>query len=278
MTAQQAGGWHAGDVALQEFCDGTVGPVMGASVETHLMQCAPCRSRLTAITPREPLDQVWLAIRETIEPDPPSVVERLLGRVGLSGESVRLLAAVPALRGAWLLGMSAALLFSAVAAVFGGTLGLSLFVLVAPLAPVLGVAAAYGGDADPSHAIVTITPYSAGRLLCLRTAAVLVSTVPAAALAGLVLPGPTWLALAWLGPAAAGIAIALLAAPFVGMTVASSTIAVGWSFAVVAATRLHEPLVLVDPAMQAVCYSLTAVGTAVLLLRVRTLDLPGRQS
>jgi hypothetical protein len=61
------------------------------------------------------------------------------------------------------------------------------------------------------------------------------------------------------------------------MTVASGTITVGWSFAVAAATRLREPLLLVDPAMQAVCYSLTAVGIAVLILRVRTLDLPGRQ-
>ena len=262
---------------MQEFSDGTVGPVMGASVETHLMGCAECRARLTAITPAEPLDEVWLAIRETIEPDAPSVIERILGRVGLSAESSRLLAAVPALRGSWVLGMSAALLFSAIAAIFGGTLGLGLFVLVAPLAPVVGVAAAYGGDADPSHAIVTTTPYSAGRLLCLRTAAVLVSTVPAAVLAGLVLPGPAWLALAWLGPAAAGIAMALLAAPFVGMTVASGAIAIGWTVAVVGATRLREPLILVEPAMQAVFYSLTAAGIAVLLFRVRTLDLPGRQ-
>jgi hypothetical protein len=277
MTAQQAGGWHAGDAALSEFSDGTVGPVMGASVERHLMQCARCRMRLTAITPAEPLREVWLAIRERIEPDEASVIERLLRRLGLSHESGRLLAAVPALRGAWVLGMSAALLFSGVAAVFGGDLGLSLFVLVAPLAPVAGVAAAYGGDADPAHEIVTTAPYSAGRLLCLRTAGVLVSAVPAAVLAGLVLPGPPWLALAWLGPAAAGIAIALLAAPYAGMTVASGAIAICWTLAVGGAVRHREPLILLEPAMQAVFYSLTAAGIAVLLIRVRTLDLPGRQ-
>lgn len=276
MTAQ-AGRWHAGDAALQEFSDGTVGPVMGASVESHLMQCAACRSRLTAITPPEPLDEVWLAIRERVEPEEAGVIERLLGRLGLSHESSRLLAAVPALRGAWVLGMSAALLFSGIAAAFGGNLGLSLFVLVAPLAPVAGVAAAYGGDADPSHDIVMTAPYSAGRLLCLRTAGVLASTIPAAALAGLVLPGPTWLALAWLGPAAAGISIALLAAPYTGMTVASGAIAIGWTVAVAGATRLREPLILVEPAMQAAFYTLTAAGIAVLLFRVRTLHLPGRQ-
>ena len=277
MTAQHAGGWHAGDAALQEFCDGTVGPVMGASVETHLMQCALCRSRLTAITPAEPLHEAWLAIRERIEPDEASVIERLIRRLGLSHETGRLLAAVPALRGAWVLGMSAALLFSGIAALFGGDLGLSLFVLVAPLAPVAGVAAAYGGEADPTHEIVITAPYSAGRLLCLRTAGVLVSTVPAAVLAGLVLPGPPWLALAWLGPAAAGIALALLAAPYTGMTVASGVIAVGWTLAVGGATRLREPLILLEPAMQVAFYSLTAAGIAVLLFRLRTIDLPGRQ-
>jgi hypothetical protein len=278
MTIKRSGEWHAGDAALEEFSDGTIGPVMGASVETHLMQCAECRARLTAITPPGPLDEVWLAIRETIEPDAPSLIERLLVRGSLSAESGRLLAAVPALRGSWVLGMSAALLFSTVAASFGGSLGLGLFVLVAPLAPVVGVAAAYGGDADPSHAIVTTTPYSAGRLLCLRTAAVLVSTVPAAVLAGLVLPGPSWLAVAWLGPAAAGIAMALLATPYVGISAASGTIAAGWAVAVATATRLREPLVLLEPVMQIVCYALTAAGIAVLLVRLRTLDLPRRQS
>jgi len=277
MTAQQAGGWHAGDAALREFSDGSVGLVMGASVERHLMQCAGCRARLTSITPAEPLHEVWLAIRERVEPDEAGIVERLLRRLGVSQEAGRLLAAVPALRGAWVLGMSAALLFSGIAAVFGGDLGLSLFVLVAPLAPVAGVAAAYGGDGDPSHEIVSTAPYSAGRLLCLRTAGVLVSTVPAAMLAGLVLPGPPWLAVAWLGPAAAGIALALLAAPYTGMTVASGAIALGWTLAVGGATRLREPLILLEPAMQAVFYALTAAGIAVLLIRVRTLDLPGRQ-
>ena len=245
MTAQHAGGWHAGDAALQEFCDGTVGPVMGASVETHLMQCALCRSRLTAITPREPLDEVWLAIRERIEPDAPSVIER-------SYPAARPVRSSPpvcwppsrhcAVRGCS--GMSAALLFSAVAAALRRGPGPDAcscssrrWLPVArcccrlrrrrrPLAR------------DRHHHALLRRP----ACCCLRTAGVLVSTVPAAVLAGLVLPGPTWLALAWLGPAAAGIAIALLAAPYVGMTVASGTIAVGWSFAVVAATRLREPL------------------------------------
>ena len=277
MTAQRSAGWHASEAALQEFSDATVGPVMGASIETHLMHCADCRARLTSITPREPLDSAWTAIRQSIEPDTAGVIERLLRRIGLSAESGRLLAAVPALRGAWVLGMSAALLFSGIAAVFGGTLGLSVFVLVAPLAPVAGVAAAYGGDADPSVEIVTTTPYSTGRLLCLRTAGVLVSTIPAAVLVGLVLPGPTWLSLTWLGPAAAGVALALLAAPYVGMSVASGTLAVGWTITVAVATRLHEPLALLDPDMQVAFYALAAVGIAVLLVRVRTFDLPGRQ-
>lgn len=277
MTAQSTGDWHADDTALQEFYDGTVGPVMGASVETHVMRCSGCRARLSAITASQPLDDVWLAIRERIEPGAPGLMERLLQRIGISPETSRLLAAVPALRGGWVLGISVALLFSGIAAVYAGTLGLTLFVLVAPLAPVAGVALAYGRDGDPSYEIVMSTPYSSGRLLCLRTAGVLVSTVPAAVLAGLVLPGPSWLALAWLSPAAAGVALALIAAPFVGMSVASGTISVCWVVAASAAARMREPLALVAPVMQGAFLLLTVAAVAALLLQRDTFDLPGRQ-
>ena len=61
------------------------------------------------------------------------------------------------------------------------------------------------------------------------------------------------------------------------MSVASGTLAVGWTITVAVTTRLHEPLVLLDPDMQVAFYALAAVGIAVLLVRVRTFDLPGRQ-
>ena len=146
----------------------------------------------------------------------------MLRWLGVSAESARLLVAVPAFRGAWLLGLFTVTLFARLAALFAGEYGLTLFLIVAPLAPVAGVAASFGGDADPCHELVTVTPYSAARMLMLRTAGVLATSLPVTLLAGLALPGPAWLGVAWLTPAAAGVALTLLLSPLLGSTVPSA--------------------------------------------------------
>ena len=166
----------------------------------------------------EPVDRAWAAIRAHVEAPRRSVAERLVGWFGVSAESARLLAAVPAFRGAWLLGLLTVTLFAGIAALFAGEYGLSLFLIVAPLAPVAGVAASFGGDADPSHELVTVTPYSATRMLLLRTGGVLATSIPVMVLVGLAMPGPAWLGVAWLTPAAAGVILTLLLAPVFGST------------------------------------------------------------
>lgn len=269
--------WHTDEVALQRYADGTALAVPGASVEAHLMVCSGCRERLGSLMPAEPLDEVWNAIRADVEAPGRSVLERWLGRLGISGESARLLAAVPAFRGAWLLGMLGITMFVGAAASLSEVLGLSLFLLIAPLAPVAGVAASFGGDADPSHELVTVTPYSTMRLLLLRSAGVMVTSVPAAILVGLALPGEGWLAAAWLAPAAAGVTLTLALAPTLGSTAAAATVGGAWSVVVVSAVRAHEPLALVEPATQLVLAALAAAAAMSVVLRYRSFDQLGRQ-
>ena len=86
------------------------------------------------------------------------------------------------------------------------------FLLVAPLVPVLGVAAAYGPRHDPLETLVVTAPYGRTRLILVRTLAVLVSVLPVTALLGLALPGPPWVAAAWLGPALALVPLLLASA------------------------------------------------------------------
>ena len=85
--------------------------------------------------------------------------------------------------------MFAVLVFAGGAALFAEDNGLTLFLIVAPLIPVAGVAASFGGDADPAHELVTVTPYSSLQLLLLRTFGVLTTSVPVTVLLGLALPG-----------------------------------------------------------------------------------------
>jgi Putative zinc-finger len=278
MTTPRHDTWHADDSALRAFADGVISPVLGAAVEAHLMSCAGCRERVNALMPQEPLADAWSHIRSAVEAPRASLVERLLTWMGVSVESGRLLAAVPAMRGAWLMGMMCATLFAGLALLLSSVVGISMFLLIAPLAPVAGVAASFGGDADPSHELVTVAPHPASRLLLLRTAGVLATSIPVATLVGLWLPGPAWLAVAWLTPAAAGVAIALVLTPALGATTAATSVAVCWSVAVLATARAQEPLTLVQPTMHLVFAALALAAAATLLLRHTSFDQLGRLS
>ena len=268
--------WHADAEALRALVDGSVGPVVAASLESHLMRCDACRNELNRLAFTDSLEETWTAIRDTVEAPSPGLLERLLGRFGVSAETGRLLAAVPSMRGGWLSGVTFAIVFAGFASTFGPDVGISLFLMVAPLAPVAGVAAAFGGDADPSHELVVTTPYSAGRLLLLRTLAVLATCTPIAMLVGLAVPGPAWLMVAWLSPAAAGIAVTLALAPAIGLTYAATTVGAVWATLSMTMSRALDPLVLVGPAGQLACLCLVAVSAAAILSKSQSLELPGR--
>jgi hypothetical protein len=280
MTTERDG-WHADADALQALVDGHLGPVLAASVEAHVMRCGRCRTAVNAlefVSLDAELERAWTGVRDRIEPAA-SGVERWLGRVGLRSEQWRLMSAVPALRGSWLIGVTLALLFAGTAAMFAGDRGLGLFLLVAPLAPVAGVAMAYGGDADPSQEIVVTTPYSAVRLLLLRTAAVVATCVPIGVLVALLIPGPGWLVVAWLTPAAACVAVTLAVSPYVGLTGSATLVGVVWSVVASAMSRGYtDPLVLVGPASQLACTALVLVSVSVLVTKYHLIELPRRQT
>lgn len=278
MTSHLDPAWHLDVPTVELYLEGNAVPLVGASVESHLMRCVDCRLLLGTVTSADPHERDWQEIRSRIEGPAPSVVEHGLGWLGVSAESARLLTAVPAFRGAWLLGMLAAILFAGAAALFAGDYGVGLFLIVAPLAPVAGVASAFGGDADPCHELVTVTPYPAIRMLLLRTGGVLLTAIPLAVLAGVALPGPDWLGVAWLTPAAAGVLVTLVLAPTLGTTVPTATLGACWSVGVLYATRFGDPLEVVEPAMQLVLGSVALGALAVLILRYPSFDRLGRQS
>ena len=278
MSGQSTPTWHLDEATLRAYVDEQPLTVVGASVEAHLVDCPDCRFRLSELMPHELVDQAWNAIRAHVETPRRSLPERLIRRLGISTEVARLLVAVPAFRGAWLLGLFVVTLFAGLAALFAGEYGLTLFLIVAPLAPVAGVAASFGGDADPCHELATVTPYSAVRMLLLRTAGVLATSLPVTLLAGLALPGPAWVGVAWLTPAAAGVALTLILAPVFGATATAATMAACWSAAVVFASRLSDPVEVVEPTMQLVFAALTLVSVTALAVRQPSFEHLGRQS
>jgi len=278
MSAWTSQPWHCDDEALAAFAAGTVDPISGASVETHLMSCEQCRAAVNELFPRPFLDEVWHGVRESIESPAPSVVERLLAWLGVSGETARLLVSVPAMQGAWLIGLLCATGFAAIATTMNDQLGLVTFLVIAPLAPLAGVAASFGGEADPAHELVSVSPYSPVRLLMVRSAGVLCTSLPLAVVVGLALPGPDLLAIAWLTPAAAAVCLTLAIGPWIGHTITATVLAATWSVAVLGAAWTDDPLVLIEPAVQTACLALAVLGATAVLLRYRTLGTTWRQS
>jgi hypothetical protein len=266
--------WHIPAPTLQAWVDGTASPAASASVEQHLVGCARCRKATadavgTAPSPEQ--DPVWMAIRESIEPPRPSLVASLMLRSGVRDSEALLLSAAPSLTGAWLGGLTAVLVFAVAAAAWAPVVGLGLFLVLAPLAPTAGVAAAYGGEGDPTYELTLAAPYSKARLLLLRTAIVLATCVPVTVLAALPLGGPWWVAVVWLLPASAFVLFTLAASTYVPPVYAATAVALVWVTASFPALLARDPLALLDTAALLAYAAIAVIAGAVFLARLRHL-------
>lgn len=259
--------WHADAELLGSYTSGTLDAIASASVEQHLSHCAQCRAAIAPHTDLTGLELAWAGVRDTIEtPRYPAPI-RLARRLGLSDSSAVLLAATASLRTAWVVSAFVALAFATAAAVLTDGENLAPFLLVAPMIPVLGVAAAFSASQDSLETLVVTAPYGRTRLILTRTMAVLATSLPMAVLLGLMVPGPTWVAAAWLGPALTLIPVLLAISSFVGPYPAAATVAVGWCAVVTFSVRGLPATWPVQPQQQAVYLGLALLASLVLLVR-----------
>lgn len=150
------------------------------------------------------IESNWRAIRIELDAPRPSLAERALRRIGVSSGTSRLVAATPALRRSWF-GALAFVVLAGLASFDTAQARDSLFVLLllAPLAPAIGVSMAFGGKADPSHEIAVATPVRGLRLVLLRTSTTLVVSLLALVATALLSPERSAYAFAWLVPSLA---------------------------------------------------------------------------
>ncbi|MEU6356266.1 zf-HC2 domain-containing protein [Streptomyces sp. NPDC047072] len=201
------------------------------AVEAHLEACRECRDRLAVVVRAEVpavaslVDDVWsglapgLAVTATVRPRrrrlsrwmTPAMVTWPVMVVGLT-----LLA--------WLLDVVAG------DSAFGEV---SPVLLLAPVLPVLGVAAAWSRGLDPAYELTASVPRAGLPLLLRRTVAVLAVVVPALLVGGWV----TGVMVAqWLLPCLAFTAATLALGGVLGVTRAAGVLAVVWAGVVVAPT------------------------------------------
>jgi Putative zinc-finger len=263
------GAWHADPELLAAYHDGRLDTAGRWSVEAHVTRCAACRLQARALVDPARLGRVRAALIAAVDAPRTGVAERLLVRLGVPDHIARLLAATPALRGSWLLAVAATLAFAVAAAwVQRGPDATLMFLCVAPLLPLAGIAVAYGPGIDPTYEIGLAAPLRSFHLLLLRAATVLGTATPLAAAASLALPQ--------LGPGAAGWLL-----PSVGLTAASLALATtveplraigitagAWIVAVAVTVAPPAPSsVLFTVAGQVAFATLALLAAAVVLLR-----------
>ena len=261
--------WHAPHDLLEAYAEGRLDAVLGASLERHVESCTECRVAIRPLSDLRSLDDAWSGVRSRLESPAPTRPARIAQRLGLAESTTILLSAATSLRLAWLTGSVVALGFALVATLLADGGALWPFLLVAPLVPVLGVAASYGGAEEPFEALAVTTPYGRARLVLVRTLGVVVGTLPPAALLGLFLPGPGWVAAAWLGPALAMVLVLLALAAYVGPWPAGATLALLWCGIVVLSIRRLTPTWPVEATQQAAYLALAGAAVAVLVVRSR---------
>jgi hypothetical protein len=267
--------WHADDSLLARYVRGEAGPLDGAALEQHLILCVECRAGIARIVEMPPLEMIWTRIRDQAQSPDPGFVERLLRRFGLSAPDALLVSVAPSLRASWLLSLAVTLGFVGLSAKYGGSPGLIFFFLLTPLVPVAGVAFAYGPDVDPAFEVGLATPYSAARLLLLRTGAVLMTSLPVVLAAALLAPARFSISAWCLVPALSFTAITLAGCTWTRPALIGVGLGITWICIVGAAALNHALAAVVSPAPLLVYAAIGLLAVIVLRLRVPHLTTVG---
>ncbi len=235
----------------------------------------PDRFAGDAVVDRSRLVENRFVIDALLDAPAPSRLERVLRRFGVADLTVPLVTATPALRRGWLAAVGVASLFALSAArnsTADGFDRLQLFLAVAPLVPLLGVALAFGPRSDPAHETVVAAPVDAFRVFVIRATTVLVASIVAMALVTLLLPGEGVARIAWLLPALAVTSAASALATRLDTRIASAVVASLWLVFVVVVTSASGAEATFGAEVQWVSALVSALGIAVVVTQRRRFD------
>ncbi|MFE2218135.1 zf-HC2 domain-containing protein [Streptomyces canus] len=267
--------WHVAEGDLRAYAQGELTAPLLWSADTHLAACAECRGLLADVTDPVALDAGWERLDAELDAPRPGWFESLLTRAGIADHTARLLAATPVLRRSWLAAV-VFLLLTTVGAVRTSE-SPTLFLALAPLLPLVGVALSYGPALDPTYEMTVVAPTHGFRLLMIRTLAVLVAGLGLNGLATLALPGYGLRALAWLLPALALTATGLALTPRLGPVLAPSLVGGAWVAVLLAAQAAQQtaadPLAPFTAAGQGVAGTVAALAAGLLFLLRDRFDL-----
>ncbi len=270
--------WHVSEEDLRAYAQGELAPPVLWSADAHLTACAQCRGVLAGVSDPVALDAGWERLDAELDAPRPGLFESLLIRVGVADHTARLLAATPVLRASWLGSVVAVLVMTVLVANARPDAGTpTLFLALAPLLPLAGVALSYGPALDPTYEMAVVSPTHGFRLLMVRTVAVLVTGLGLNGLATLALPGYGLRALAWLLPALALTATGLALTPRLGPVLAPALVGGSWIALLLTAHAQQaadgDPLAPFTAAGQGAAAAVAALAAGLLFLLRDRFDL-----
>jgi hypothetical protein len=261
---------HASSALLARYAGGDpdIPPAALWALDTHLESCPECRRRVGEVVRRQEPATAALLERVRIGLDAEiaggtAVPRRRRGRA--AGRIMRWVTptAVPWLAMTVLVVLTAVGFDLAVRAAGGQTP--SLVLLLAPVSPLFGVAAAWARGRDPAHELVAATPRAGLYLVFRRTLAVLAVVIPVLAGAGLLVGASP---ARWLVPCLAFTVAALALGELIGLTRAAAGLALLWTATVVAPSLAMARVPgLLEPASVPGWAAVTAAVTVVLMMR-----------
>jgi len=192
--------------------------------------------------------------------------ERALVALRVPEHVARLIAATPSLRASWALAVGSILILAAVGS--SQTTGPTPFLVLAPLLPLAGVAAAYGPAADPIFEITRAAPMSSFRMILIRATAVLAATSLIAAIGSVLAPADGWRIAAWILPSLAVTIAGLTLGTFMDPLRAAIVVAGVWVAGVIVVWRVEGSTGLFGGTAQA-AYAAVAIAGAVVIVRRR---------
>lgn len=264
--------WHVDDTVIERYATGRLDDANAFSVEAHLLDCDDCRARTAPFADAARLEAVWAGVQELADAPKVSPVERLLLLLGVREHVARLLAATPSLTLSWLSAVALCLAFAVVAA-HESDRGAAVFLALAPLLPLAGVAAAYGPWLDPTYEIGLAAPLRTFSLLLLRSSIVLLTTTVLTGVAALALPNVDSRAAAWLLPALGLVLVSVALTTWISAERAFGGVASCWiGVVIVARAASGDVYAAFDAPAQAAFATAAAVAAIVLAWRLKTFE------
>ena len=256
--------WHVSEQLVTSYVTGELVGARAASVEAHVMTCAECRGAVNAEVAPERLTTIWSVVEDEVDTPRRTWAERVLTSFGMSASDARLVSVAPSLHASWLLSLAAVLSF-AVWASNAKSGGATLFLILAPIVPVLAVGGSYGRGIDPSFEVSVASPYPTMRLVLLRSTAVVAVSGALAVVASLFVPG-SGEAAAWLLPCLALLSITLVLARWFTLPFAAAGVAACYALPLIGALVNDRDVsqLLLSTSLQAAAVAL-AIGCFALL-------------